>query len=65
MFLINTASDCQMAKIGLWIFSTGLVCLALVGGICCCLQVHAISHNLWPRKPLTRTNQNIPQVKHS
>jgi len=39
MFLINSASDCQMAKIGLWIFSGGLLILAIVGGICCCLQV--------------------------
>ena len=29
----------QMAKIGLWIFSGGLLILGIVGGICCCLQV--------------------------
>ena len=31
----------QMAKIGLWIFSGGLLILAIVGGICCCLQVNS------------------------
>ena len=70
MFLINSASDCQvmnkiqminpflafnliffniniftnniiqMAKIGLWIFSGGLLIFGIVGGICCCLQVN-------------------------
>ena len=70
MFLINSASDCQvmnkiqminpflafnliffniniftnniiqMAKIGLWIFSGGLLIFGIVGGICCCLQAN-------------------------
>ena len=45
----------QMAKIGLWIFSGGLLILAIVGGICCCLQVYS--------KMNIKSTQAFTQVK--